>query len=136
MPTLCKGRNSILWRLCEHCQLDSWLGKLEAEAEAGGDGQAELLYRCCGRGVFLVEEVFYGGEELDAGTDAVRGHGVEHKEAAERKLILVVVELFADHAAEHGNVNARRIGVACLKGENVARHLRHPQSYEGCIRGE
>jgi len=101
-------------------------GPLETEAEAGGDWQAELGDGCGGGGVFHVEEVFGGREELDACADRAPGHRVKNKEAAERKHVLVVVKLLSDHAPVHGNIDARRVQVASLKGEDVMRNLSDP----------
>src|SRR5579862_7726395 len=102
----------------------------ETEAEAGGDWQAELRDGCGGGGVFHVEEIFGGGEEVDAVADGAPGHGIEDEEASEGKHVLVVVVLLADHAAIHGNIDARGIQVAALKCEDVMRDLRDPQSDE------
>src|SRR5579862_2924268 len=102
----------------------------ETEAEAGGDWQAELGDGRGGGGVFHVEEIFGGGEEVDAVADGAPGHSIEDEEAAEGKHVLVVVVLLADHAAIHGNIDARGIQVAALEGEDVVRNLRDPQSDE------
>ena len=100
--------------------------ELEAQTEARGDRQAELRDGRCGGGVFHVEEVFGGREELDACADRAPGHRVENEEAAERKHVLVVVKLFSDHAPVHGNIDARGVQVASLKGEDVMRNLSDP----------
>src|SRR3984957_4189224 len=105
-------------------------GPFETEAEAGGDGKAELCDRCGGGGVFDVEEIFGGSEELDAVADGAPGHGIENEEAAEGKRVLVVVVLFADHASVHGNIDARGVQIASLKCKDVVRDLRDPQSDE------
>jgi|SRR5579862_194099 len=102
----------------------------ETEAEAGGDWQAELRDGCGGGGVLDVEEIFGGGEEVDAVADGAPGHGIEDEEASEGKHVLVVVVLLADHAAVYGNIDARGIQVASLKCEDVVRDLRDPQSDE------
>ena len=105
-------------------------GPLETQAEAGGDWQAELRDGRGGGGVFHVEEIFGGGEEIDAVADGTPGHGIEDEEAAEGKHVLVVVVLLADHPAIHGNIDARGIQVASLECEDVVRDLRDPQSDE------
>src|ERR1700722_12741505 len=105
-------------------------GPFETEAEAGGDWKTELCDRCGGGGVFDVEEIVGGCEELDAVADGTPGHGVENEEAAEGKHILVVIKLLSDHAAIHGNVDPRGIQVTPLKSKNVMRNLRDPQSDE------
>ena len=105
-------------------------GPFETQAEAGCDWQAELGDGCGGGGIFHVEEIFGGCEELDAVADGTPGHGIENEEAAEGKRVLVVVVLFADHAPVDGNVDARGIQVASLECEDVVRDLRDPQSDE------
>src|SRR5262245_10906892 len=91
---------------------------------------SQRLTRCARDCVSFVEQVLSGDEDFQVTCKWARDHYVDHREAAQRQTVLIIVELFAGRAKLHGGGDLSGIRIDCLQCELIARNLGNPQPFE------
>src|SRR5262245_37938365 len=104
--------------------------KSEPYSASNHSRHPQRLKRRAPDGVPFVEYILHGDEGLDVADERARDRHVEHREAAQRQTVLVVVELFARGAELHRGGDVSRIRVDGLERELMAGDLRNPQTFE------
>src|SRR5579863_2806562 len=107
---------------------------MKPKTGADDDGQSKLGDRSCGGRILCIEEILSGHEKVGVSADFAPRHSVQHEEASERKLVLVVIELLACHTAIDREADPAWILVAGLGGQDMMRHARDPYADQcwGC----
>src|SRR5262245_6782987 len=91
---------------------------------------SQSLNRRASDGVAFVEQVLRGDEDFEVTGKRARDHHVNHREAAERQTVLIIVELFARRAELNRGGAVSRVRINSLQRELIAGNLGDQEPFE------